>query len=338
MTNLKRETLGTTGLEITRVGLGAWAIGGPWDFGWGPQDDEDSKAALREGVEAGINWIDTAAVYGLGHSEEVVGQVVRDLPEADRPHVFTKCGMVWKEGSTSADKVGRPDSIRDEAQASLKRLGVEQLDLLQLHWPPEDGTSVEDAWGALVELRDQGVARFVGVSNFDAGQLARVEPIGHVDTLQPPLSLINRKALDGTLQWCEEHGTGVIVYSPMQSGLLTGSWSDHRYDQLADDDWRRRSDEFNGDRFQANLALVERLGPLADELGATMGELAISWTLHQPGVTAAICGARKTGQVEGWVRGGEVELDGDALGRIREALEETGAGSGPLAASAAPSA
>jgi aryl-alcohol dehydrogenase-like predicted oxidoreductase len=334
MTNLTRTTLGTTGLDLTRVGLGAWAIGGPWDFGWGPQDDEDSKAALREGVEAGINWIDTAAVYGLGHSEEVVGQVVRDFPEADRPLVFTKCGMVWEEGSTSAAKVGEPDSIRREAQASLARLGVEQLDLLQLHWPPEDGTALEDAWGALVELREQGVARFVGVSNFDAEQLGRIEAIGHVDTLQPPLSLINRKALDGTLQWCEEHGTGVIVYSPMQSGLLTGAWSQERYDQLAEDDWRRRSDEFTGDRFQANLALVEQLEPLASELGCSIGELAIAWTLHQPGVSAAICGARKTGQVEGWVRGGEVELDDDALGHIRSALEETGAGSGPLAASA----
>jgi aryl-alcohol dehydrogenase-like predicted oxidoreductase len=329
-TTLTTAPLGRTGLQITRVGLGTWAIGGPWDFGWGPQDDDESVTAIREAVERGINWIDTAAVYGLGHSEEVVGRAVRALPEPDRPYVFTKAGMVWEEGSSSAARAGH--SIKREAEDSLRRLGVEVIDLLQIHWPPEDGTSIEDAWTQVVELRDEGKIRFGGVSNFDAGQLARCEAIGHVDTLQPPLSLINRGVLDATLPWCAEHGTGVIVYSPMQSGLLTGRWSHERFEQLADDDWRRRSGAFTGRRFEQNLALVEALKPLAEDLGTSVAELAIAWTLHQPGVSAAIVGARRAGQVAGWIGAGEVHLDEEALGRIAAALRQSGAGSGPVPA------
>lgn len=320
--------LGSTGLDLTRVGLGAWAIGGPWDFGWGPQDESDSVAAIHEAIDQGVNWIDTAAVYGLGHSEEVVGRAVRELPRADRPMLFTKCGMVWKEGETSASRVGDPDSIRRECDASLQRLGVEVIDLLQIHWPPEDGTPVEEAWGALVELRDAGKIRFAGVSNFSPEQLTACERVGHVDSLQPPLSLLQRRALP-SIEWAATHRTGVLVYSPMQSGLLTGRWSRQRMDELAPDDWRRRA-EFFADDLEASLALVERLKPIAAREDASLAELAIAWTLHQPGVSAAIVGARRAGQVEGWIGAGENYLDPDTREEIAAALRETGAGAGPV--------
>lgn len=322
--------LGTTGLQITRAGLGTWAIGGPWDFGWGPQSDADSIAAIHEAVGAGINWIDTAAVYGMGHSEEVVGRAVRELPEADRPYVFTKCGLVWREGETSAARVGAPDSIRREVEDSLRRLGVEAIDLYQIHWPPQDGTSVQEAWGAVVDLIEAGKVRFGGVSNFNAEQLAACEPIRHVDTLQPPLSALERGVLGETLDWCADHDTGVIVYSPMQAGLLTGGWSRERFTALDAGDWRRKSDHFTGDLFDRNLAFAERLGAIARRLGCTSGALAIAWTLAQRGVTGAICGARKPGQVAGWAGAGEVQLDAATLSELADALRDTGAGRGPI--------
>lgn len=332
MTSEPRVTapLGTTGLHITRAGLGTWAIGGPWDFGWGPQSDADSIAAIHEAVTAGINWIDTAAVYGMGHSEEVVGRAIRELPEADRPYVFTKCGLVWREGETSAARVGAPDSIRREVEDSLRRLGVEAIDLYQIHWPPQDGTSVEEAWGAVVDLIEAGKVRFGGVSNFNAAQLAACEPIRHVDTLQPPLSALERGVLGETLDWCADHDTGVIVYSPMQAGLLTGGWSHERFTALDAGDWRRKSDHFTGDLFDRNLAFAERLGAIARRLGCTSGELAIAWTLAQRGVTGAICGARKPGQVAGWAGAGEVQLDAATLTELADALRDTGAGRGPI--------
>jgi aryl-alcohol dehydrogenase-like predicted oxidoreductase len=326
-TQLTTAPLGKTGLEITRVGLGAWAIGGPWAFGWGPQDDDDSIAAIREAVEHGINWIDTAGVYGLGHSEEVVGRAVREMPEADRPYVFTKCGMVWDDEG-NVQRAG--NRIKQDCEDSLRRLGVDVIDLLQIHQQPADGTSFDDAWRQVVELRDEGKIRFGGLSNFTVEQLEVCEQIGHVDTLQPPLSLLRRDALESLLPWCAEHDTGVIVYSPMQAGLLTGRWSRERFDQLPEDDWRRRSEPFTGERFERNLQFVERLKPIAADVGASVAELAIAWTLHQTGVTAAIVGARKAGQVEGWVRAGEVRLDGEVLDRIHAALRETGAGRGPI--------
>lgn len=322
--------LGTTGLEVTRVGLGTWAIGGPWDFGWGPQDDRESVAAIHEAIGEGVNWIDTAAVYGMGHSEEVVGRAVRELPGSDRPLVFTKCGMVWEEGSTSARRVGAPDSIRRECEESLRRLGVEAIDLYQIHWPPEDGTPVEEAWGAVAELIDEGKVRHGGVSNFDAAQLEACEQVRHVDTLQPPLSLLERRVLGETLDWCAAHGTGVIVYSPMQAGLLTGGWSQERFDALAEDDWRRGSDHFTGDLFRRNLHVVERLRPIADRTGCTLPELAIAWCLAQTAVSGAICGARRPGQAAGWAGAGEVLLPPETLADIHTALRETGAGRGPV--------
>lgn len=330
-TTLTTTSLGSTGLEITRVGLGAWAIGGPWAFGWGPQDDDESVRTIHHAVASGINWVDTAPAYGLGHGEEVVGRAVRELPEADRPFVFTKCGMTWEEGGDPMDGVERDASqITKEVEDSLRRLGVDVLDLYQLHQPPADGTTLEEAWTTLVGLREAGKVRFVGISNHQAEHLERCEAIGHVDTLQPPLSLINRRILDTTMHWCAEHDTGSIVYSPMQAGILTGRWNEERRDALAPDDWRRKSGEYKSPAFERNLELVAGLSPIADELGCSMAELAIAWTLAQEGVSGAIVGARSPDQVDGWLRAGEVRLEPELLDRIAEAIGESGAGAGPV--------
>ena len=332
-TALTTIPLGSTGLEITRVGLGAWAIGGPWAFGWGPQDDAESVRTIHHAVASGINWVDTAPAYGLGHGEEVVGRAVRELPDADRPLVFTKCGLTWTQGGDPMDGVRRDASqITREVDDSLWRLGVEVIDLYQLHQPPADGTTLEEAWATLVGLRDAGKARFVGISNFQARHLERCEAIGHVDTLQPPLSLINRNVLDTTMRWCAVHDTGVIVYSPMQAGILTGRWDAPRRDALAEDDWRRRSDDYQSPNFERNLDLVARLEPISEELGCSMADLVIAWTLHQEGVSGAIVGARAPGQVDGWLRAGEVRLAPEVLDRIAAAIGQSGAGEGPVVA------
>ncbi len=222
---LPTVSLGSTGLSITRTGFGAWAIGGGgWHFGWGAQDDADSIAAIRHAVECGINWIDTAAAYGLGHSEEVVARALRDIPRSERPYVFTKCGLVWDERDRAAPprRVGNPASLRREVDASLRRLGVERIDLYQMHWPPDDGTPLADYWGTLLALKAEGKIRAAGLSNHDVRLLEQAERIGHVDTLQPHFSAIARGVAAAELPWCGAHGTGVIVYSPMHSGLLTG--------------------------------------------------------------------------------------------------------------------
>src|SRR5207237_789865 len=255
------------------VGVGAWAAGGGgWAFGWGPQDDADSLAAMRRALELGVNWIDTAAVYGLGHSEEVVGRLLRELPAGERPLVFTKVGLVWDERDRmkEARRVLRPDSIRKECEASLRRLGIERIDLYQFHWPDETGTPVEDSWQAMVRLVDQGKVRAAGVSNFAVPLLQRCEALGHVDSLQPPFSLIRREAGEREIPWCVEHDTGVIVYSPMQSGLLTESFTAARVAALAADDWRRRSLQFQQPALGKNLALRDALTPIARRHGTTV--------------------------------------------------------------------
>jgi len=244
---LPKRPLGQSGLEITTVGFGAWAAGGGgWAFGWGPQDDAASVAAIHHAVARGVNWIDTAAVYGLGHSEEVVGHALRALPSAERPLVFTKCGLDWDEADRmkQAKRVLRPDSIPRECEASLRRLGVERIDLFQFHWPDESGIPVEESWGALVRLVEQGKIRAAGVSNFDVALLARCQSVRQVDSLQPPFSLVRRRVAAAEIPWCAAHRTGVIVYSPMQSGLLTDAFSEDRMQALAADDWRRRAPEF----------------------------------------------------------------------------------------------
>jgi len=322
--------LGSQGPEITRLGLGAWAIGGgAWDFGWGPQDDDESVRTIHAAVDAGLNWVDTAAAYGLGHGEEVVGRAVRELPEDARPYVFTKNGMAWEEGDRAPRQVWAPDSLKRDCEASLRRLGVERIDLLQIHWPGEDGASVEDAWGAMAELQDEGKVRWIGVSNFGPDLLERCEAIRHVDSVQPPLSVIERGAAGDVVPWAAAHGTGVIVYSPMQSGLLSGRFSRERVEALDESDHRRRRPDFTEPQLSRNLALAERLGQLAGRLGCSLPELAIAWTLHVPGVTGAIVGARRPEQIAGWIGAGGVALDDAALDEIARSVEETGAGTGP---------
>ena len=322
-------TLGRTELEITRVGLGAWAIGGgEWQGGWGPQDDDDSIAAIRHAVERGVNWIDTAPAYGLGRAEEVVGRAVAGIREPDRPLVFTKCGLVWKEGERSVSNSLAPESIRRECDDSLRRLGVDVIDLLQAHWPTWDDTPIEESWATMAALVDEGKVRFIGLSNFSAEDLAACEAIRHVDTYQPQLNLIVRDAADA-LDWCAANGTGVIVYSPMRSGLLTGRFSAERVASLPVDDWRATDDDFNEPKLSANLALVDALRPVAERLDASLPELAIAWTLAWPGVTGAIVGARTPEQVDGWIGAGEVVLTDKELDEIGNAIVDTGAGAGP---------
>ena len=326
----EREALGRTGYEITRLGLGAWAIGGGnWQGGWGPQDDRDSIAAIHHAVELGVNWIDTAPAYGLGHAEEVVGRALLELPEADRPLVFTKCGLLWREGETTVSNVRAPQSIRRECEDSLRRLRLECLDLLQVHWPAEDGTPVEESWATLGALADEGKTRAIGASNFDVELLERCQTIRPVDTYQPQLNLIAREAAADTLLWARRNGTGVIVYSPMRSGLLTGHFSQERCESLPADDWRRGDADFREPRLAANLALVERLRTIAEGLGCSLPELSVAWTLAWPGVTGAIVGARRPEQVDGWIGSATVELGARTLDEIAVAIEETTAGAGP---------
>jgi len=330
---LPTRALGATGMEITRVGFGAWAIGGGgWAFAWGSQDDDESMSAMQHALERGVNWIDTAAVYGLGHSEELVGRLLRDYSANDRPYIFTKCGLVWdeRERLEQALRIGKPESLRWEVEQSLTRLGVERIDLYQMHWPAEDGTPVEVYWQALLDLKQEGKVRAVGLSNHKVDRLDAAERLGHVDTLQPPFSPIRRDALAAELPWCIAHGTGVIVYSPMQSGLLTGSFTEARAAALGADDWRSRSPEFQAPRLHANLALADALRPIAARHQTTVGAVAVAWTLAAPGVTGAIVGARNPRQVDGWIDGGHLDLTGTDLADVAAAIESTGAGTGPI--------
>ena len=326
---MKRRRLGTNGPDITAVGFGAWAIGGPWRFGWGAVDDDESIAAIRHAVESGVNWIDTAAVYGLGHSEEVVGRALAPFDVGTDVLVFTKCGRTWQaseKGEVISNDL-RPDSIRFECEQSLKRLGVERIDLYQFHWPDHvTGTPVEDSWATMGELADEGKVRWSGVCNFDVGLLERCRAVRHVDSAQPPLSLLSRASRRDVIPLCKENGTGVIVYSPMASGILSGAFDRARVEALPEDDWRRGSPSFQEPRFSANLALVERLRTIAQRVGCSLPELAVAWTLHVPGVTGAIVGARRPDQVDGWIGASDVVLSADVMAEIESAVEETGAG------------
>jgi aryl-alcohol dehydrogenase-like predicted oxidoreductase len=326
---LPRGRLGQTDFELTAVGLGTWALGGgDWAFGWGPQDDTRSIATIHAAVEAGINWLDTAPEYGLGHSEEVVGKALAALPEPDRPLVFTKCAMVWDPADRHAEAraIGTADSLREECEASLRRLGVEQIDLYQVHWPPTDGTPLEDYWATLVELRDAGKVRAIGLSNHDVDQLSIAEKIGHVDSLQPPLSAISRAAAAELIPWCERNGTGVIVYSPMHSGLLSGTFDPAR---LAPDDWRQQIPDFTTD-LPANLVVAAAMDAVAARHNTTAASVAVAWTLAWSGVTAAIVGARSPAQITGWLDGASLRLTEADLDEVAAAIDSGGAGSGPL--------
>lgn len=330
---LPKRALGQSGLQITTVGFGAWAIGGGgWSFGWGPQDDNASVAAMRHALERGVNWIDTAAVYGLGHSEEVVGRMLRELSADQRPLVFTKCGLIWNEKDRMAEprRNLKPESMRRECEASLRRLGVERIDLYQFHWPDETGTAVEDSWGEMLRLVEQGKVRVPGVCNFPVELLERCERMRHVDSLQPPFSMIRRNYGEHELPWCLEHNAGVICYSPMQSGLLTDTFSAGRVSKLAADDWRRRSPEYQQPNLGRNLALRDALKPIARRHNTTVAAVAVAWTIHWPGITAAIVGARSPQQVDGWIAAAGLKLTPQDLDEIARAIESTGAGTGPV--------
>jgi aryl-alcohol dehydrogenase-like predicted oxidoreductase len=321
---MKTRRFGRTGLDITTIGVGAWAIGGPgYAFGWGPQDDGESVAAIERAVDLGVNWVDTAPVYGLGHSEEVVGRALKNLGSR-RPLVFTKCSLVWPDGKRDVQHNLEAASIRRETENSLRRLGVDTIDLMQIHWPrffdaPTAG-SVEEAWGELAALERAGKIRHIGVSNFKAADMERASKIAPVESLQPPYSLLRRAIEAETLPYCLAHDIGVIVYSPMQAGLLSGKMSAERVSSLPEDDWRRRTPEFQEPRLSKNLKFVEVLRRVGARHGVSPGEVAVAWVLRNPAVTAAIVGFRRPQQVEGIVGAAELQLtDADAF-EIEEAL------------------
>jgi aryl-alcohol dehydrogenase-like predicted oxidoreductase len=313
MTSLRTGPLGTTGLEISRVGFGAWAIGGGgYDWGWGSQDDEDSIAAIHRALELGVNWIDTAAQYGFGHSEEVVGRAVAGLNP--RPYVFTKGGQPEGPARTTVQSLER-DSLMREVEGSLARLGVDAIDLYQIHWPVPD-EEIEEGWSTLVELKEQGLVRHIGVSNFSVEQLRRAQAIAPVETLQPPYSLLDRSAEREILPFAERGGIGVIVYSPMASGMLTGAMTRERIEAMPEDDWRRHSEEFREPQLSRNLELVERLRTVADRHEAAPGAVAVAWTLHNSAVDGAIVGFRRPDQIDPIVVAANLVLDEDDLATI----------------------
>jgi aryl-alcohol dehydrogenase-like predicted oxidoreductase len=280
---------------------------------------------MRHALDLGVNWIDTAAVYGLGHSEEVVGRLLKELPAADRPMVFTKCGLQWDPGDRRAvaKRSLRPDGIRAECEESLRRLGVERIDLLQFHWPDETGIPVEESWAAMAQLVDAGKIRLAGLSNFSTALLDRCEAVRHVDSLQSPYSLIRRGLADREIPWCIAHRTGVLCYSPMQSGILTDSFDAERVARLADDDWRRKSPEFREPKLSANIALRDALRPIAERHDTTVSAVAVAWTIATPGVSGAIVGARSAQQVDGWIEAARVRLTAEDLAEIAEAVSRT---------------
>ena len=332
MMELLTRPLGISGLRITQVGFGAWAIGGGgWSYGWGSQDDTDSVAAIKHAVASGINWVDTAAIYGLGHSEEVVGRALREIPAGERPYVFTKGGQIADRSRPfeEAQHNLRPESIRNEVEASLRRLGVDRIDLYQFHWPDAIGTPVEESWGEMVRLIQEGKVRAGGVSNFDVGLLERAERVRHVDSLQPPFSLIHRQSGADVIPWSAAHGTGVIAYSPMQSGILTDDFSRERVARMDADDWRRRNPEFNEPLLSRNLALRDALRPIASRHGVSVSAVAVAWVLSWPGVSGAIVGARSPQQVDGWIAAGNLTLRPEDLDEISGTLVRTEAGVGP---------
>jgi len=328
--SLPLRQLGRTDMRITRVGFGSWAVGGDWAVGWGDQDDQDSVAAIRHAVERGVNWIDTAAIYGLGHSEEVVAAALEGIPKSRRPYVFTKCGLVADatDRRKGPKQVGAPASLRREVEASLRRLQLEQIDLYQMHWPAEDGTKLEDYWQTLLDLKQEGKVRAVGLSNHNAAQLQAAEAIGHVDTLQPPFSAIKRAVAAAELPWCHDHGTGVIVYSPMQAGLLAGRFSVERAAALPANDWRSRNAEFKGEALRRNLEVAAAMRAVAERRGTSTAAVAVAWTLAWPGVTGAIVGARSAAQVDGWIEAARLELTPADMAEIGAAIERSGAGTG----------
>jgi aryl-alcohol dehydrogenase-like predicted oxidoreductase len=322
---MQTRNLGNSDLHITPVGYGAWAVGGSgWQFAWGSQDDSDSIAAIHRSLELGVNWIDTAAVYGLGHSEEVVARALKTWP-GPRPYVFTKCGLRW-DANGQVQKVLSADSIRQEIEDSLRRLAVDVIDLYQIHWPPDpDSPALEEGWSTLATLQREGKVRWIGVSNFNVQQLKRAQAITPVTSLQPPYSLVHREVEDEILPYCLREGIGVIVYSPMASGLLTGAMTCERAARLPQDDWRRLHPDFTEPNLSRNLALVDRLREIAKRHDRSVGQVAIAWTLHHPAVTGAIVGARNARQAEGVMPAGDLRLSDREVNEIEDFFAETAA-------------
>jgi aryl-alcohol dehydrogenase-like predicted oxidoreductase len=322
---MQTRKLGNSDLQITPVGYGAWAVGGSgWQFAWGSQDDNDSIAAIHRSLELGVNWIDTAAVYGLGHSEEVVARALKNW-RGPKPYIFTKCGLRW-DAKGQVQKVLSADSIRGEIEDSLRRLSVDVIDLYQIHWPPDpDSPELEEGWSTLADLKREGKVRWIGVSNFNVEQMKRAKAIAPVTSLQPQYSLIHREVEDEILPNCLREGIGIIVYSPMNSGLLTGAMTRERAARLPQDDWRRSHPDFTEPSLSRNLELVDRLREIAKRHNRTVGEVAIAWTLRNPAVTGAIVGARNVKQAEGVMRAGDLRLNDKEVSEIEEFLAETAA-------------
>ena len=322
---MQTRKLGNSDIHITSVGYGAWAAGGSgWQFAWGSQDDHDSIAAIHRALELGVNWIDTAAVYGLGHSEEVVARALKNW-RGSRPYIFTKCALRW-DSQGQVQKILTADSIRGEVEDSLRRLSVDVIDLYQIHWPPDpDSSALEEGWSTLANLKREGKVRWIGVSNFNVEQLKRAQAIAPVTSLQPPYSLVHREVEDEILPYCLREGIGVIVYSPMASGLLTGAMTRERAASLAQDDWRKAHPDFTEPNLARNLALVDRLREVAKRHNRAVGEVAIAWTLHNPAVTGAIVGARNAKQAEGVMCAGNLRFTGEDVGEIEASLAQIAA-------------
>ncbi len=316
---MRTRKLGWTGEELTVIGLGAWAIGGGgWAYGWGPQDDRDSIATIQKAIDLGINWIDTAPVYGLGHSEEIVGKAIRD--RRDRIFLATKCGLVWDKRGNISGRL-KAWSVRQELEASLRRPEVDVIDLYQIHWPNPD-EDIEEAWAEMAKAVEEGKVRYIGVSNFDVRQMERVRTIHPIASLQPPYSLLRREIESDILPYCAQHNIGVIAYSPLASGLLTGKFTRERLESLAPDDWRRRSPSFQEPEFSANLSLVEGLRGLAARYNRPVSHLAIAWVLRRPEVTSAIVGARRPEQIEETSAAADWNLPDEILSEVDRLLRE----------------
>ena len=312
---MTKRRLGNSNLNITPIGFGAWAIGGgDWQFGWGGQDDRDSIAAVHRALELGVNWIDTAAIYGLGHSEEVVARALADW-KGEQPYVFTKCGMVWDENEKVSYSL-RKESIRRECEASLRRLQRTTLDLYQIHWTADELEETLEGWTTLAALQREGKVRWIGVSNASVAEMEKLEEIAPITSLQPPYSLIKPDVAESLLPWSAGHGVGTIVYSPMASGLLTGAMTRERLATMDRDDWRLKNAEFQEPKLTRNLELVERLRAVGERHERAPGEVAIAWTLHNPNVTAAIVGARNAAQVEGIIGAMDFRLTDSEVAEI----------------------
>jgi aryl-alcohol dehydrogenase-like predicted oxidoreductase len=316
---MQKRRLGWTDLEFTVIGFGSWAMGGGgWKFSWGPQDDQESIEAIKRAVDLGVNWIDTAAIYGLGHSEEVVGKALKEI--SPRPFIATKCGLVWDEAKNISNRLKR-ESVRREAEASLRRLGVDVIDLYQIHWPYPD-EDIEEGWAEMSRLVEEGKVRYIGVSNFNVSQMERIKKIHPIASLQPPYSMLKRGIEAEILPYCAANNIGVIVYSPMQKGLLTGAVTRERVAQFAPDDHRRNDPQFQEPELSINLELVEKLREIAARYGKTPAQLAVAWVLRRPEVTSAIVGIRRPSQIEEIVPPADFDISQEDLELIEKLLAE----------------